>query len=216
MAKSFAVLGMGRFGTSIARSLYESGEDVMAVDKDEDLMEALASKVTYAVTADLSDEDSVKELGLGDMDAVVVATGKDLESSILCVMVAKEQGVPLVLAKARNKRMGDILTRIGADRIIYPEEETGVRIAKSLVSKDFLDFFELSDKLCLIEMKTKEEWIGKNLRQLDLKREYSINIVAIRHGKDGEYNHMINPDTPFAADDTILLIVETKNLFRIS
>ena len=216
MAKSFAVLGMGRFGSSVALALYDSGEDVMIVDRDEELLEQLSPKVTYAVAAELTDEDTIKSLGLENMDAVIVAMGMDLEASIMCVMVAKELNVPIIMAKARNKRMGEILTRIGATRIIYPEEETGIRIAKLLVAKDFIDFFDLSDKLCLIELRPKPEWLGKSLRQLDLKNEYNINIVAIKHGSDGEFDHMIDPDMLFDKDDVLLMIIDKKNLKRIS
>jgi trk system potassium uptake protein TrkA len=132
--QSYAVLGLGRFGRGVALALAQNGEEVMIVDKESELIEQYAPQVTYAITADLADEEAVQELGLGNMDAVIVGMGMDLEASILCVMVAKESGVGQVIAKAANKRMGDILLRVGADRIIYPEEEMGKWVAMSLIS----------------------------------------------------------------------------------
>ncbi len=131
--KSFAVLGMGRFGRGVALALAENGEEVMIVDKETETIDQYSSQVTYAIAADLADEKAVQELGLGNMDTVIVGMGMDLEASILSVMIAKESGARKVIAKAASKRMGDILLRVGADRIIYPEEEMGKWVAKSLM-----------------------------------------------------------------------------------
>ncbi len=133
--KTYAVLGMGRFGRGVALALAQNGEEVMIVDKNSEVIEQYASQVTYAIAADLADEEAVQELGLGNMDVVVVGMGMDLEASILAVMISKESGVKDIIAKAASKRMGDILLRVGADRIIYPEEEMGKRVAKGLILK---------------------------------------------------------------------------------
>ena len=215
MAKSYAVLGIGRFGGSVASALFDSGEDVMIVDRDEKRLAQFADHATYAVQAELSDEDAVKNLGLGEMDTVVIAMGMDLEASLLCVMVAKEQGAGKVIAKAQTHRMGDILTRVGVDQVIYPEEESGVRVAHMLISKDFLDFFEITDKVVLLEMKVKEEWVGKTVRDVPFRRDYKANVVGLKHGEDGEFLYLLDPSVPFQAGDVLLLTIEKNTLSSI-
>ena len=210
MSKSIAVIGLGRFGKKLATTLYDMGSDVMAVDKDTELVQSISGNVTYAIEADVSNPDVVKGLGLKEMDVVVVAIGQDLASSIMAVMIAKEQGVPYVLAKAKDERMGSILTKIGADKIIYPEEESGQRTARILLSDNFLEFFEIDDNLCLLEIKPKPEWIGKNLIELKLRDKYRINVVAVKD--HSEMRSFIDPARPLEEDTELLVILEKKDL----
>lgn len=214
MSKSVVVFGLGRFGTSVALNLCESGADVMVVDRNEELIESVSKDVAYAVVADLSNADAIKDLGLGEMDAAVVAIGSDLTASIMCVMVAKEQGIPYVVAKAYNERMGLILKKIGADKIIYPEKETGERTAKMLSSGNFLEFFNIDDNLCVVELKPRKEWIGKNLKELRLREKHNINVVAIKD-KNALRSH-INPDKPIDEKTELLVIVEREDLKKLS
>ncbi|MBR6402789.1 MAG: TrkA family potassium uptake protein [Eubacterium sp.] len=213
MSKSIAVLGLGRFGKKLALGLYENGADVMAVDRDSKLIDSISDKVTYALVADFSDAESIKGLGLEEMDTVVVAMGSDLTASIMAVMISKEVGVPYVLAKASDERMGAILTKVGADEIVYPEEEMGERTARILVFDSFLEFFEIDDNLCMLEMKPKDEWIGKNLKELNLREKYSMNVVAIKN-KNGMKSH-INPDKPLGEDMTLLVIIDKVDLKKL-
>ena len=210
MGKSFAVLGLGRFGKRLALSLYEMGEEVMAVDKRPELVEAVADSVTYAVEADVSNAEALKGINIGNIDTVVVAMGSDLTASIMAVMASKEEGVPCVIAKAADERMGDILKKVGADRIIFPEEETGIRTARKLVSDSFLEFFDIDDNLCLVEMKPKPEWIGKNLIELQLRDKYHVNVVAIKD--ESEMRSFIDPKRPLEDDTQLLVIVEKEDL----
>ena len=210
MGKSFAVLGLGRFGKRLALSLYEMGEEVMAVDKRPELVEAVADSVTYAVEADVSNAEALKGIIIGNIDTVVVAMGSDLTASIMAVMVSKEEGVPCVIAKAADERMGDILKKVGADRIIFPEEETGMRTARKLVSDSFLEFFDIDDNLCLVEIKPKPEWIGKNLIELQLREKYHVNVVAIKD--ESEMRSFIDPKRPLEDDTQLLVIVEKEDL----
>ena len=210
MSKSIAVFGIGRFGRSLALTLSESGADVMVVDGDENVIEKIADKVTYAIKADLKSAEAIQALGLEDMDAVVVAMGSDLTASIMTVMVSKEEGVPCVIAKAADERMGDILKKVGADRIIFPEEETGMRTARKLVSDSFLEFFDIDDNLCLVEIKPKPEWIGKNLIELQLRDKYHVNVVAIKD--ESEMRSFIDPKRPLEDDTQLLVIVEKEDL----
>ena len=184
--------------------------DVLAVDKDEKIIDSISDRVTYAVAAELSDPSAVKELGIGQMDTVVVAMGTDLEASIISVMVAKEEGVPMVIAKAANERMGVILKKVGADKIIYPEKEGGARTAKILMSDNFLEFFDIDDNLCLVEMHPKKEWIGKSLRELNLRDEYKLNVVAVKDAS--EMRSFIDPDRPLEDDTDLLVVIEKKDL----
>ncbi len=214
MKKKVAVLGLGRFGKSLARSLYDAGAEVMVVDRDPSILDSMNDTFSYGITADLSAEEAIRGLGLEEMDIVVVAMASDLAASVMSVMLAKELGVPLVMAKAYDDRMGKILTRIGADRIIFPEEETGIRTARKLLSENFLEFFEIDDDLCLLEMKPKTEWVGKTLIELNLREKYQMNVVAIRNPEDLGHT-LVNPKVPIAADSEMLVILERKALDRL-
>ena len=213
MSKSIAVFGIGRFGRSLALTLSESGADVMAVDGDEGVIEKIADKVTYAITADLKSAEAIQALGLEDMDAVVVAMGSDLKASIMSVMVSKELGVPFVMAKAADDRMGAILTKVGADKIIYPEEETGIRTARVLASDTFAELFDIDDNLSIIEMKPKKDWIGKNLIELNLRGRFNVNVIAIKDAN--KMQSSIDPKKPLDAEDTLYVIIDKKDIRNI-
>ena len=213
MSRSFAVLGLGRFGKKLALSLYDMGEEVMAIDKRAEIVEAVSGNVTYAIEADVSNADALKGVNIGDMDTVVVAMGSDLTASIMAVMISKEQGVPRVIAKAADERMGEILKKVGADKIIFPEEDTGLRTARKLASDSFLDFFDIDDNLCLVEIKPKTEWIGKNLIELQLRDKYRMNVVAVKD--HSEMRSFIDPKRPLEEDTELLVIIEKDDLKHI-
>jgi trk system potassium uptake protein TrkA len=185
----------------------------MVVDGDENVIEKIADKVTYAIKADLKSAEAIQALGLEDMDAVVVAMGSDLKASIMSVMVSKEMGVPFVMAKAADDRMGAILTKVGADKIIYPEEETGERTARVLASDTFAELFDIDDNLSIIEMHPKKEWIGKNLIELNLRGRFNVNVIAI---KDANKMHSsIDPKKPLTEDDMLYVIMDKKDIRNI-
>lgn len=213
MNKSIAVFGIGRFGKSLALRLADMGVDVMVVDNNPEDIEKIADKVTYAIEANLTDADAIQALGLDDIDTVVVAMGSDLQASIMSVMVAKEMGVPYVMAKASDERMGAILTKVGADKIIYPEEESGFRTARVLASESFIDYFDIAGTLCVLEMKPKPEWIGKNLIELNLRSNYKMNVIAIKD-KSGT-SSSIDPNKSLDADAELFVVVDKKDLHNI-
>ena len=215
MGKSFAVFGMGRFGRKLATSLYDMGADVMIVDKDPELLEKLSGKATFAIEADLSNADAINGLGLENTDVVVVAMGSDLTASIMSVMVSKEIGVPYVIAKASDERMGNILRKVGANEVIFPEEEAGFRTARILLSDTFLEFFDIDDNLCLLEMKAKKEWIGKNLIELNLREKYHINVVAMKGSDRGRMHSSFDPKLPLEADTQLLVVVKKADLKKL-
>ena len=212
MGKSIAVLGIGRFGKKLALSLSDMGAEVMVVDASTEVLEKMSPFVTYAIEADLKDVEALKGIGLEGMDAVVVAMGSDLTASIMSIMAAKEIGVPYVLAKAADVRMGSVLEKVGADKVIYPEEETGLRTARKLMSDSFLEFFEIDDKICILEMAPKKEWIGKNLIDLNIREKYRANVVAIREG--GELKSFVDPKEPLKEDNELLVLVNKEDLKR--
>ena len=213
MSKQIAVLGMGRFGKSIALSLSDMGADVMAVDANPDVLEKVADKVTFAIEADLKNAESITGTGIENMDVVVVAMGSDLTASITSVMAAKEVGVPFVMAKAADDRMGAILEKVGADKVIYPEEETGVRTARTLMSDSFMDYFDIDKNLCMLEMHPKEDWVGKNLIELNLREKYHANVVAI---KDANKMHaFVDPNRKLEKTDELLVLLDKSDIKKL-
>ncbi|MBQ7581224.1 MAG: TrkA family potassium uptake protein [Lachnospiraceae bacterium] len=210
MKKSVAVLGLGKYGRSLAENLYRMGADVLAVDEDAEVVNEMASKCTSAVCANLTNEDEVAELGLKNMDIVVTAMGRNLAASILSVSVAKEQKVPVVVAKSSSERMSSILRKVGADKILDPESEGGLRSANILLSSSFKDFFELDSNMYMIEMQPKKEWIGKSLRDLGLRKSHNLNVVAVK--KKGDHWKFVDPSCPFTEDNILLIVMEKKDL----
>ena len=210
MKKSIAVLGLGRFGQFLTSALCKSGADVLIADDDEEIIRKYANDVSCAVKADLNDPEVIRGLGLSGVDTVVVSMGNSLDASIMCVMVAKELGVKHVITKAASLRMGEILRRVGADEIIYPEKESAELTARRLMSADFLEFFNLGSELCVFGMRPKKEWIGKTLRELKLRDRYKINVVAIREG--GRTSATMDPDEPLNASCELFAVASKEDL----
>jgi len=208
--KTFAVLGLGRFGMGVADELMDKGAEVLAVDRDERLIEENARKYTQAVIADLTDADEIRQLGLGSMDAVIVAMSENLEASIMCVMMAKESGVHRVIAKAGNRRKGEILKKVGADQIVFPEQESGIRTAFQLMFHDVLRFFDLTSDLVIVEMEPRREWCGKTLCELDLRKRYGINVIAFR--KEDKVFDVSSENMMIQKGETLLIVMTKENL----
>lgn len=213
MKKSIAVLGLGRFGQFVTTALCRLGADVLIADNDEETIQRLSPMVSCAVNADLNEPDAIRNLGIGDVDTVIVAMGSSLESSIMCVMVVKEMGIPHVIAKAASLRMGEILRRVGADEIIYPEKESAELTARRLLASDFLEFFDLGSELCVFSMKPKKDWIGKSLRELHLRDRFQLNIMAIR--ENGVTSATMDPDQPLTANAELFAVAKRDALDRI-
>ncbi|MCR5792712.1 MAG: TrkA family potassium uptake protein [Lachnospiraceae bacterium] len=210
MKKSYAILGLGKFGSSVAEELALAGAEVMAVDIDEERVHRLSDVVTYAIRADICDVETMQSLGLSNMDAVVVAITQDLNASAMGTIFAKEQNVPFVLAKAQDEIHAKILQKLGADKVLVPEKESGVRIARSLLSGKFKEFIELSHHVVLVEMDMKPEWEGKNLIELDLRRKEKINVIAVR--ADGHLVANPDPEAPLKAGSTLVVTMDKKNV----
>ncbi|MBD5135331.1 MAG: TrkA family potassium uptake protein [Lachnospiraceae bacterium] len=212
--KSYAVIGLGRFGAAIAEELSRAGAEVLAVDEDEERVHELASIVTCAVKADVCDAESMESLGLSNMDGVVVAITENLDASIMGTILAKEAGVDYILAKARDAIHARILEKVGADKVIVPEKESGIRIARSMMSGKFLDFIELSNRIRMIEIPVKEEWIGKTLIQLNLRKTKKINVIAVRN-VDDEIIVNFEPERPIKAGMSMLVTVDRNDIAKL-
>ncbi len=214
MEKSVAVLGLGRYGRSVATNLYDLGADVLVVDQDEDVIAEFSNKSTVAVCANLNNEDELTSLGLKDMDIVLINMGSNLAASILAVSVAKEQGVKTVMAKTNSDRMSTILRKVGADIIVDPEEEGGARTARVLMTTYLQDCFKLDANMYLADLKPQEEWIGKTLKELDLRQNLNINIAAIRDS--GGYWRFVDPDEMIKDDSSLLVVMDKKTMNEIN
>lgn len=182
MKKQFIVIGLGRFGSSLVRTLIQNGHEVLAVDKDEQLVQDIASIATHAVQADCTDEGVLKELGARNFTHAIVAIGDDLQASILATLLLKELQIPKVTAKAKNEMHGQVLMKIGADHIVYPERDMAARLGNQLSSNNLIDYIELSPDHNLVELKAPPAMNGKSLQQLNIRAKYGCTIMAIKKG----------------------------------
>ena len=200
--QSFAVFGLGRYGTALAKELVDSGAEVLAVDSDKDIVNSVVQDIPLSKCADVTDPEVIKQLGISNVDVVVIAMATNLEASVMATMLCKEAGVKTVIAKCGNEMECKILSKIGADQVIFPEKESGLRLAKKLVNFGLVDLVELSKDASLFELKVRPEWIGKSLIELNLRKKYGFNVVAIFENE--EVNTYIAPDRPL--DDSMRLI----------
>lgn len=213
MKKQFVVLGLGSFGVSVAVTLQKLGCDVVAVDQDMERIEDIADKVTYAMQADIGDPDLLSSLGSKNFDGIVVASSENLESSILATLAAKEMGIPYILCKANNERYAQVLRKVGADAIVFPEEEMGRKIAKNLLSANLADWIELSPDYSIVEIAVPKRWIGKTLKELDVRRTYEVNVVGLKEGEQVEITP--DPDMPLKEGIILMLIGTNEALEKI-
>lgn len=211
--KSFAVIGLGQFGITLAQALAESNCDVLAIDENGEKIQEVADKVTYAVKADVREPGVLESLGVGNVDVAVIAVAENLEASITATMQAKELGVPFVLAKAMNSLHGRILEKIGADEVIYPEKSMGLRVARNLLSSGFVDIFELSPDFSMAEFAIPESWVGKCLAELGIREKHHVNIIAVKKGDSVNVN--MKPDVPFEKDSFLIAVGKNEDLNRL-
>ncbi len=210
MNKSYAVFGLGRYGLAVAKELVNNGAEVLAVDINESLVNSAIVDIPYCKCADVTDLEVIKQLGVANLDVVIIAMANNLEASVMAVMLCKEVGVKTVIAKCANEMHKKILSKVGADKVIFPEYESGVRLAKNLLSSGFVDVIELSNDVSLIELDVKSEWVGKTLIDLNLRKKYAINIIAIRQGELMQIN--VDPTTKLEKDMQLVVIINSSKL----
>lgn len=208
--KQYAVIGLGRFGTQLARRLYEYGEDVIAIDSSEDLVDMIADHVSRAVVADAKDKDTLKSLGVANCDCAIVSIGSDLASSVLITMNLKSLGIKHIICKAQDDTHREILEKLGADEVIIPEREVADKTARLLSSPNIIEYIELSSDHGIVEYKTPASWIGKTIRELNIRQKYGVNVISVKKGDDVSYS--FNADYVFPDDSTVVLLGEMKML----
>nr|WP_301553541.1 TrkA family potassium uptake protein [Desulfuribacillus stibiiarsenatis] len=209
--KQFAVLGLGRFGSSIAKTLYDMGHEVLAIDNSEEKVQAIANMVTQAVQADSTDEKSLKALGIRNFPCVVIAIGQDIQASIMATLIVKEMGVEHIVVKAQNPLHGKVLEKIGAHRIVYPERDMGYRVAHNLLSPNILDYIELSPDYSILEFVATSSMIGKTIKDLNIRAEFGINIMAIKSEKDA-INVAPRAEDLIHEDDVLVVVGHNDDL----
>lgn len=202
--KEFVVFGLGRFGRSVAYSLAAEGYDVLAVDIDPDLVQEAADVVAHAAVADITDMESLEELGIGNFDVAIVAMSNNMQASVLATILAKEKGIPYVIANAADAIHEKVLMKVGADKVIFPEREIGEKIASNLINKTFMDFIELSTDFSIAEVEVLDAWVGQSLRKLNLREKYKLNAIGMKH--NGETTIMLDPDAPLKDGEVLILI----------
>lgn len=211
--RSYIVVGMGRFGSEVARQLHQLRCEVIAMDVNDELIQQISPYVTHAVVGDAQDKEVLRALGVKDVDCAIVAIGDDLAASVLVTMNMKELGVPYVICKAHDATYRKVLEKLGADRVIIPEQEQAQRLAKSLSTPNVLDYIELSDEYGIIEMPAPEIWIGKDLRQLNVRAKLGVNILAIRRG--GKMYVSPAADTTFQKEDVLVVLGDSQALKKV-
>jgi len=211
--KTYAVFGLGRYGTAVARELIDNGMEVIAVDTDEKTVNDMAAYLPVCKCADVTDAEVISRLGIGNIDTVIVCMASNLEASVMAITLCKEAGVKTVIAKCSNEMHQKILLRVGADSVVFPENESGIRLAKNLLSSGFIDMISLSKDVSIVEIDVKDEWCGKNLIELDLRKKYGFNIVAIKKGDNVSVN--INPEQVLDAETTLIVIANTAKLGKL-
>ena len=201
--KSYIVIGLGRFGAEVARRLCEQGCEVLAVDNHADLVQQISADVTHAVVADARDKEVLRALGVKDFDCAIVAIGGSLADSVLATMNVKELGIPKVVCKAHDETHRQVLRKLGADQVVIPEQEQAVRLARSLSSHNVLDYIELSDEYGIIEVPAPKSWVGKSLKELNVRAKLGLNILAVKKGS--QIN--VSPAADYAIGESDIMVV---------
>lgn len=209
---TIGILGLGVFGTTIAKTLHKYDCNIIAVDNHEQQINQLESILTRGVVGDITDRSLLRAAGIQNCDAVVVATGTNLESSVLAVMHSKTLGVPKVIAKVKGTTAKEILLRIGADKVISPERETGISLAKHLIHRNTTSVFELGGNVSIVEFRPPKEWFGKTLAELQLRQNYKMNIIGYRCGENQELNIQLTPDYVFNEDELITAVTDHNTI----
>jgi len=212
--KQYAVIGLGRFGTSVARRLYEAGQEVLGIDANEEKVEDAELFVTHAVVADTTEAKALRAIGISNFDCVIVAIGNDMQSSILTVSLLKELGVKKVIAKALGKRHGQVLEKVGADWIIYPERDMGERVANQLLSPNMLNYIELSKEHSIEEIMIPSKMAEKSLRDLDIRAQYNVSVIAIV--REGDIIISPSPDRIIHKEDLLVMIGKREDIAKFA
>lgn len=211
--KTYAVFGLGRYGRAVAEELVKNGAEVIAVDNNEERVNDAAQTIPVCKCADITDPEVIDKLDIAEVDVVIIAMANSLESTVMAITLCKEAGVKTVIAKCVEEMQGKIFERVGADKVVFPEKEAGTRLGKNLLSSGFIDIVELSEDVSMVEIPIKSQWEGKNLIELDLRKRYDINVVAI--SKDNKICTSIDPKMPLEQNMKLIVIADTAKLEKL-
>jgi len=211
--KTYAVFGLGRYGMAVAKELVENGMEVIAIDMNQSAVNLAAAYLPICKCADVTDAEVLDRLGISEIDTVIVCMAGNLEASVMAITLCKEIGVKTVVAKCGSEMHQKILTRVGADKVVFPEHESGVRLAKNMLSSGFMDMISLSKDVSIVEIDVKDEWADKNLIELNLRKKYGFNIVAIRTGD--KVDVAIDPTAPLNKEMKLVVIADTRRLMKM-
>ncbi len=211
--QTYAVFGLGKYGLSVAKELVRNGAEVLAVDINETVVNMASAYIPLCKCADVTDEEVIKQLGIGSIDVVIISMADCFEASVLATTLCKDAGVKNIIVKCSNDMHSRILLSIGANQIVFPESESGIRTAKNLLSSGFVDIIELSQDTSMVELNVKEEWLGKSLLQLNLRKKYGFNIVAIR--QNGKVSTNIDPEKPLENSMKLIVIANPEKLGKL-
>ncbi len=212
--RTYAVFGLGRYGMAVAKELVQSGAEVLAVDADEALVNSAAAEIPFCKCADVTDPEVIKRLDVGNIDVVIIAMANSMEASVMATMLCKEAGVKRIIAKCSSEMHRKILEKVGADKVVLPETESGVRLAKNLLSSGFVDMIELASDVSMVELPVVDTWAGKNLLELNLRKRYSVNVVAIREKDTVSVN--VDPERPLTKEMKLIVIANVSKLKKLS
>ncbi|TDX49085.1 potassium channel family protein [Orenia marismortui] len=211
--KQFIVVGLGRFGYSLAKTLADKHYDVLAIDNDEEKVQEISSIVTHAVEADATDEEALKTLGVSNFDVGIVSIGENIHANILTTLMLKELGVKTVVVKAQDRLHGKVLSKVGADRIVYPERDMGIRIANNLTSSNVLEYIELAPNYSIVEIAADENMYHKTLIELKLRSRFGVNVMAIK--SNGEINISPGAEVKINPGDTLIVMGDNNSLDKL-
>ena len=211
--KQFVVIGLGRFGVSVATELYKMGHEVLAVDSEEEHIRSIIPYVTQALQMDATDEEALHSLGVRNFDAVVVSIGDNLRDSIMVTLLCKDLGAKYLVAKATDEVHARMLKKMGADRVVFPERDMGVRVAKTLVSPRLLDLINLTGDYMMADIAVPASWIGHSLKELDIRKRYNVSVLVVHRDADVMMN--LTADTQFLKGDDLLIMGHRSDIERI-
>ncbi len=213
MKESYIVLGLGRFGEAVCKTLYAKGYEVLAIDENEEIINEIQNHVTHAIVGDCTDESVLKAVGARNFDAAIVAVGGKIETSILSTVLLKEMGVNFIVARASTELHGRILKKVGADRVVLPERDMGIKFVQSLASSHIVDMIELSEDHSIVEVRPLASWVGKTLDELNMRKVYGITVMAAKEGRDV----IVSPraDYQIKEDDILVVVGNNRNIDKI-
>lgn len=211
--KTYAVFGLGRYGRAVAEELVKNGAEVIAIDSNEELVNDAAQTIPVCKCADVTDPEVIDKLDIAEVDVVIIAMANSLEATVMAITLCKEVGVKTVIAKCVEEMHGKIFYRVGADKVVFPEKEAGTRLGKNLLSSGFVDIVELSKDVSMVELEMKPQWVGKSLIELNLRKKYSVNVVAVLNGD--EVITSIDPEMPLTENMKLIVIADVNKLDRL-